>query len=204
MPVSPPSQQIEPSGSASSTSSIIRPFENAKGLLVLIPDKIDVEEEARLYEELCDSPVDRSNIPPLPPSPREAPSIFSRDIWLGDNKGESQAFTQSVEISGWTSVGDKAGGAYIVFDCAIKTKEGTTIHVHKRYSAFAELYAELRATLPRSQQHFVPTLPPKSPLSKFRSAFLERRRRLLQYWLSAVLLHPDIGGYQAVREWVMS
>ena len=35
-----------------------------------------------------------------------------------------------------------------VFDCAISTKEGTVIHVLKRYSAFAELHARLRASLP--------------------------------------------------------
>ena len=30
------------------------PFQNTTGLLVLIPDKIDVEEESRFYDELCD------------------------------------------------------------------------------------------------------------------------------------------------------
>ncbi|GBE86177.1 hypothetical protein SCP_0900540 [Sparassis crispa] len=198
-----PSKQLEQS--SSSQEGLVRPFENAKGLLVVLPDTIDVEEEARLYDELCDTPINSSTIPPSPPhSPREAQSVFSRDIWLGDNSGESLTFTRSVEIGGWTSVGDKLGGAYVVYDCAIRTKEGIVIHVHKRYSAFAELYAKLRATLPESQQHFVPLLPPKSPLAKFRSTFLDHRRRQLQYWLSAVLLHPEIGGCQAVREWVMN
>lgn len=179
-----------------------RPFEDAKGLLVVLPDKIDIEEETRLYDELCDSPVDV----PLQRqrSPLEAPSIFSRDIWLSDNSGESQAFARGVEVVGWTSVGDKRGGAYIVYDCAIKTKEGTIIHVHKRYSAFAELHARLCATLSESQRHYVPHLPPKYPLAKFRPTFLDHRRRLLQHWLSSVLLHPEIGGCQAVRDWVMN
>ncbi|KAI0925205.1 hypothetical protein AcW1_007075 [Taiwanofungus camphoratus] len=181
------------------------PFENAKGLLVILPDKIDVEEESRLYEELCESPDDNSFAPPQSPprSSRGTPSVFSRDIWLGDNSGESQTFARDIEIVGWTSVGDRRGGAYIVYDCAIRTKEGTIIHVHKRYSAFSQLYARLRATLPEHQQHFIPTLPPKYPLAKFRPTFLDRRRRLLQHWLSSVLLHPDIGGCQAVREWVI-
>lgn len=48
-----------------------------------------------------------------PSSPRAAASIFSKDIWLGDNLGESLAFARDVRISGWTSVGDKLGGAYI-------------------------------------------------------------------------------------------
>ena len=41
------------------------------------------------------------------------PSIFSDDIWLGDNSGASTLFARQVEIRGWTSVGDKLGGAYI-------------------------------------------------------------------------------------------
>ena len=39
-----------------------RPFEHAEGLIEVLPDKIDVEEEARLYEELCDvSPCDMTD-----------------------------------------------------------------------------------------------------------------------------------------------
>lgn len=41
------------------------------------------------------------------------PSIFSNDIWLGDNSGASSLFAREVEIRGWTNVGDKLGGAYI-------------------------------------------------------------------------------------------
>ncbi|THG94516.1 hypothetical protein EW026_g6972 [Hermanssonia centrifuga] len=137
------------------------------------------------------------------------PSVFSAEdapsIWLADNSnsGSSTGFARDVHIAGWTHVGDKLGGAYIVYDCAITTKEGTVMHTHKRYSAFAQLYAHLRATLPAAQQRFVPPLPPKNPLSKFRATFLDRRRRALQHWLASVLLHPDVGGCEAVRQWVM-
>jgi hypothetical protein len=48
-----------------------------------------------------------------PSSPNGPPSVFSNDIYLGDNSGESLAFARDVRISGWTSVGDKLGGAYI-------------------------------------------------------------------------------------------
>jgi len=41
------------------------------------------------------------------------PSVFSNDIWLSDNSGSSGLFAREVEIRGWTSVGDKLGGAYI-------------------------------------------------------------------------------------------
>ncbi|EIW58871.1 uncharacterized protein TRAVEDRAFT_149304 [Trametes versicolor FP-101664 SS1] len=195
--------------SSSSEPSPARGPANTKGLLVLLPDRINIEEEAQFYDDIVDSastvegdyPFDQDDSPPL--SPHEAPSIFSHDIWLGDNSGESQAFARNVEIAGWTSVGDRQGGAYVVYDCVITTKEGLGIHALKRYSAFAQLYARLRATLPASQQSYIPSLPPKAPLAKFRPAFLDRRRRLLQHWLSAILLHPEMGGCQAVREWVM-
>ncbi|KAI0766903.1 Phox homologous domain-containing protein [Trametes elegans] len=197
---SPPSHSAESSEASSGTGN---------GLLVLIPDRIDVEEEARFYDDIVDSastnegdyPYGQDDSPPL--SPHEGQSIFSRDIWLGDNSGESQAFARNVEIAGWTSVGDKRGGAYVVYDCVITTKEGLVVHALKRYSAFAELYAKLRATLPVSQQAYIPSLPPKAPLAKFRPTFLDRRRRLLQHWLSAIILHPEMGGCQAVRDWVM-
>ncbi|KAG6374620.1 Phox-like protein [Boletus reticuloceps] len=176
------------SSSSVPSSSSHHPFQNATGLLVVIPDKIDVEEESRFYDELCDELDGRS----LHQS-QGAPSVFSHDIWLGDSSGESQAFARGVQISGWTHVGDKLGGAYVVYDCVIRTKESTTIHAHKRYSAFVQLYQALRRSLPPHQQHFIPPLPPKSPLSRYRPAFLDHRRRQLQYWLSAVLLHPEIG-----------
>ncbi|OSD00136.1 Phox-like protein [Trametes coccinea BRFM310] len=198
-----------PSHSAESSESTGHPSGSSRSLLVLLPNKIDIEEEARFYEDIVDSastvggdyPYGQDDSPPL--SPHEAQSIFSRDIWLGDNSGESQAFARNVEIAGWTSVGDKRGGAYVVYDCVITTKEGLVVHALKRYSAFAQLYARLKATLPANQHAYVPSLPPKAPLAKFRPTFLDRRRRLLQHWLSAILLHPEIGGCQAVREWVM-
>jgi len=191
---------------SSTRDTPVHPFQNSKGLLVIIPNKIDIEEEARLYNEICNS-ADTATFDPSvldsPQSPKGEPSIFSNDIWLGDNLGGSHAFARDVKVCGWTSVGDKRGGAYIVYDCAISVKEGTVIHVHKRYSAFAELHSRLRATLPSYQQCLIPTLPPKSPLAKFRPTFLERRRRLLQHWLSSIFLHPDIGSCQTVRDWLM-
>ncbi|KAJ7439769.1 Phox homologous domain-containing protein [Mycena latifolia] len=173
--------------------------------LEILPNRIDVEEESRLYDDLV---FDESPIEPRPPprsySPIAPPSVFSHDIWLGDNSGESAAFAREVKISGWTSVGDALGGAYVVYDCVMKTKEGTQIHAHKRYSDFAALELQLLRTLPRAHRAFVPELPPKAPLARYRSAFLARRRLALEHWLAAVLLHPDLGGCEAVRHWVMS
>jgi hypothetical protein len=44
---------IKISQMAAESSSPVHPFANSKQLLEVIPDKIDVEEESRLYDELC-------------------------------------------------------------------------------------------------------------------------------------------------------
>jgi len=95
--------------------------------LVIIPDNgIDVEEESRLYDELCEVLLSYyilffiSRLQDLNsaahtrkrPSLNGPPSVFSNDIYLGDNSGESLS-ARDVRISGWTSVGDKLGDAYI-------------------------------------------------------------------------------------------
>jgi len=176
--------------SAASTSSV----HHSRDLLMLIPNETSVKEG---------TPFNNSQAYRRPDSPPGPPSIISKEIWLGDNSGESLAFARDVNISGWTNVGDKLGGAYVVYDCVIKTKEGTTMHAHKRYSAFAQLHSSLRRNLPRHQLNFVPPLPSRTPLARYRPTFLDQRRRLLHYWLSAILLHPEIGGSQPVRQWIM-
>ncbi|KAJ7181544.1 hypothetical protein C8R43DRAFT_969499 [Mycena crocata] len=187
------------------SSAFPHPFAHTNNTLEIIPTGIDVDEESRLYDDLV---FDESPIEPRPQKqyslPIAPPSVSSNDIWLGDNIGESAAFAREVKLGGWTSVGDTLGGAYVVYDCVIKTKEGTAIHAHKRYSDFAALELQLLRTLPRSQRSFVPELPPRAPLARYRSAFLSRRRIALEHWLAAVLLHPDVGGCEAVRRWVMN
>ncbi|KIY67921.1 Phox-like protein [Cylindrobasidium torrendii FP15055 ss-10] len=188
------------------TPTMAHPFAHTKARLEIIPNKIDIEEESRLYDALCENDDYSFGIRREPRVSLDYnASLFSREsqsIWLADNVGESATFARDVKISGWTSVGD-AGTGYVVYDCVIKTKEGTVIHAHKRYSGFESLDRALRKTLSRTQRRLVPELPPKAPLSRYRPAFLDRRRVLLQHWLSSVLLHPDIGGSKAVRLWVM-
>ncbi|KAJ7157696.1 Phox homologous domain-containing protein [Mycena crocata] len=187
------------------SSAQMHPFSHTKSRLEIIPKGIDVEEESRLYDDLV---FDESPTEPRPPqrsySPIGPPSVFSNDIWLGDSTGDSTVFAREVKISGWTRLGDALGGAYVVYDCVMKTKEGTLIHAHKRYSDFVTLEHQLLRTLPRSQRSFVPELPPKAPLARYRAAFLANRLRGLEHWLSSVLLHPDVGSCEAVRRWVMS
>ena len=102
------------------------------------------------------------------PRPRSIPpeSIFSADIFLADNTSSTSSllFAQNVRISGWSTVGDAVGGtgkallssivigkgagAYVVYDVVITTREGTTMHVLKRSTAFERLWGALRRTLP--------------------------------------------------------
>ncbi|KAF7327178.1 PX domain protein [Mycena kentingensis (nom. inval.)] len=182
----------------------LHPFANSTSRIEIIPAGIDVEEEARLYDDIVFDESPTTPRHPYSPHARGPPSIFSNDIWLGDSIGESTTFARGVEISGWTSVGDVRGGAYVVYDCVVKTKEGISIHAHKRYSDFVRLEAELLRTLPPSFRAVVPSLPPKAPLARYRAAFLARRRRGLEHWLAAVLLHPDVGGCEAARRWIVS
>ncbi|KDQ49196.1 hypothetical protein JAAARDRAFT_187158 [Jaapia argillacea MUCL 33604] len=206
MSLSPSPQSGPSSHSVPRPATPTHPFRGSHNLLEVIPNGIDVEEESRLYEELCESPethTPTSNTPTKSGPRRHAPSVLSNDIWLGDNSGSSSTFARDVKISGWTNVGDKLGGAYVVFDCVIRTKEETSIHVHKRYSDFERLYSDLVHTLPRNRRHLIPALPPKSALAKYRPAFLDKRRRQLELWLASVVLHPDVGGCTAVGRWVM-
>lgn len=54
-----------------------------------------------------------------------------------------------------------------------------------RYSEFLSLREKLIFTFPHSEQ-FLPPLPPKSFISRFRPKFLESRRQGLSYFLSYV------------------
>jgi hypothetical protein len=125
----PSSSSLDLPSASPSQQDLFHQNADRKSVLVLIPNKIDVAEESRLYDALCtvcsitfagpchaqdkkqlqdhDVGSSRNRSSPTPPS------IISRDIWLGDNSGESLTFARDVKISGWTHVGDKLGGAYI-------------------------------------------------------------------------------------------
>ncbi|CAE6475951.1 unnamed protein product [Rhizoctonia solani] len=189
-----------------SSTSTSHPFAGSSGLIQVIPSTIHdlIEEEARLWDEFpADNRVDMSGRV-SPPGSMANHSVFSNDIWLGDNCGNAdRTFARDVQLVGWASVGDSISTGYVVYDCAIRTKEGVTIHSHKRYNSFVELERTLRHTLPPHVIHNIPALPPKNAFAKYRPAFLDSRRRKLQTWLATVLMHPDIGGCSTVREWIL-
>ncbi|KAG1725021.1 uncharacterized protein EDB91DRAFT_1062483, partial [Suillus paluster] len=71
------------------------------------------------------------------------------------------------------------------------------IHAHERYNDVVQLYDALKHSLPVPSTPFHPSLQKVTLLA--RPALLDRRQRQLQYWLGAVLLHPEIGACRTVR-----
>jgi hypothetical protein len=49
----------------------------------------------------------------------------------------------------------------------------------------------------------MPKLPPKKVVGKFRPAFVEKRRRELEYFLEWVVAHPIIGDSPVVVQWFL-
>lgn len=107
-----------------------------------------------------------------------------------------------------------------VYDCCITTRDGLKLHTHKRYSSFVQLHTRLSSSLPvrlsprdsfscadllqPNLTRLLPSLPPKSPFARYRPQFLLSRKNQLEEWLSHVLLHPDLGGTQVVKDWVLA
>ncbi|KAF9004380.1 hypothetical protein BDQ17DRAFT_1355012 [Cyathus striatus] len=198
------------------------PFANSTAKLEVLKNggEIDVEEESRLYDEIYGT-WDGDDDVVSPPSPTFLPqgtssaSIFSKDIYLADNTGNSSgAFARDVRITGWSQVGEldsrksprlgsmSSGLIGTVYDIKITTKSNTTIHLLKRYTDFSRLHTTLLRTLPPSLHPHV-RLCRRKHLCEVSPVFLDRRRRMLQFWLACVLLHPEVGGCECVRGWVV-
>ncbi|KAM3454453.1 hypothetical protein NHJ6243_008862 [Beauveria neobassiana] len=93
-------------------------------------------------------------------------------------------WAKSVEIVDYTVVngGATSIGAFVVWNVRVETLQGSYMNVRKRYSEFDTLRYRLMKSFPNFDAA-VPSLPPKSVISKFRPKFLEKRRAGLQYFL---------------------
>jgi len=135
---------------------------------------------------------DVMHVPDNPkPYPRGGGPVSPRKSTMG----ESQVGSLNKVSSG--------SGAYVVYDIVITTREGTTMKILRRYSSFEELWDGLMASLATHLHSHIPILPPKAPFARFRPAFIEKRRQLLEFWLTRVLLHPELGGRKVVKDWVL-
>ncbi|KAG9084156.1 hypothetical protein FRC06_004192, partial [Ceratobasidium sp. 370] len=121
----------EPNGAlARSESGPAHPFAQSNGLVQIIrPTVTDlIEEEARFWDEFTTDDGNRSGANTSgrvsPPGSVANRSIFSNDIWLDDNCGNAdRTFARDVQLVGWANVGDNISTGYVVYDCAIRTKE---------------------------------------------------------------------------------
>ncbi|KAM3515420.1 hypothetical protein MY11210_000982 [Beauveria gryllotalpidicola] len=138
------------------------------------------------------------NMPSRAARPRAA-SVQSSDssgrptgaILLLDHEADDDAqdrnnacWARSVEIVDYTVVngGATSIGAFVVWNVRVETLQGSYMNIRKRYSEFDTLRYRLIKSFPNSDAA-VPSLPPKSVISKFRPKFLEKRRAGLQYFL---------------------
>ncbi|KAG1336723.1 hypothetical protein G6F63_009397 [Rhizopus arrhizus] len=76
-------------------------------------------------------------------------------------------------------------GSYICYSCTIFSDKGTPITVRKRYSDFVELREELIKNYNYLRKS-IPKLPPKKVVGKFTPAFVEQRRRELEYFFKYI------------------
>ncbi|CAG8800441.1 38430_t:CDS:2 [Gigaspora margarita] len=138
------------------------------------------------------------NVPSLALSSLSSQSTSAYHISLLRHKA-ANLFAQKVNVSNPIRIG--AGyGSYIAYTCTVKSQEGASIIVRKRYSDFVKLREQLIKAYPKFRK-LIPSLPPKRVMGKFMPEFIEKRRKGLEYFLAYVLLHPILGPTAVVRRW---
>ncbi|KAI1320191.1 hypothetical protein EDD11_001796 [Mortierella claussenii] len=78
----------------------------------------------------------------------------------------------------------------------------TSSGLHSRQASTAST-ASLSSVSCNSLIRGMPKLPPKKMVGKFRPAFVEKRRRELEYFLEWVIAHPIIGDCPVVVQWFL-
>ncbi|KAK9710049.1 hypothetical protein K7432_008682 [Basidiobolus ranarum] len=114
---------------------------------------------------------------------------------------QSEVFAEDVTVTNPVKIGTGVG-SYTAYTCITKTSRGGTITVKKRYSEFVML-RKLVIKYFKPFKRGIPKLPEKKTVGRFNPAFIESRRKGLEYFLAYVLLHPIIGGSAIVRKWSM-
>ncbi|BFZ63061.1 Restriction of telomere capping protein 5 [Saitoella coloradoensis] len=166
----------------------------------------DNENGLDVDEDLTSPGFMSSSLPALPthsharPDPDPCPDMIAiidhSDPSFSDPTGAGEPFAQHVTLTDPQIV----GGKYVAYLCTVTTPQGTEIQCRKRYSEFRALEGMLKVSYPVIVRS-LPRFPGKSVVQKFRAEFVDRRRRRLEFWLSCVLLHPNLGGSTVVRKW---
>ncbi|KAK9234378.1 Phox homologous domain-containing protein [Lipomyces kononenkoae] len=148
---------------------------------------------------IAGSPGDPHDLTPVDPIP-----ITLVDHSMDDGDANCQMWARSAWVGDYSIVaGTGKAGAYVTWLCVIDTVEGRTIRFRKRYSEFCQLQTALADEF-KSLRAAIPGLPPKSIISKFRPAFLEERRRGLEYFLACIVLNPVFAGSTVVQDFMSS
>lgn len=114
-------------------------------------------------------------------------------------------WAKSVEVTDHVVVNGSATniGAFVVWNIRVETLSGSYMNIRKRYSEFDDFRQQLIHSFPNFEAA-VPSLPPKSVISKFRPRFLEKRRAGLQYFLNCILLNPEFSGSPVLKEFLFN
>ncbi|KAK2048172.1 PX domain-containing protein [Colletotrichum somersetense] len=133
-------------------------------------------------------------------------AITMHDNEASDVNGRNRAcWAKSVEITDYVVVNGSATniGAFVVWNIRVETLQGSYMNIRKRYSEFDDLRERLVKTFPNFEAA-VPTLPPKSVISKFRPRFLDKRRSGLQYFLNCIMLNPEFSSSPVLKDFLFS
>ncbi|KAF4124910.1 PX protein [Geosmithia morbida] len=123
------------------------------------------------------------------PSNQSSDSLPAGAITLRDNETledddrNTACWARSVEIVDHIVVGGSTIsniGAFVVWIIRVETLTGSYMNIRKRYSEFDDFRHRLIVTFPNFETT-IPSLPPKSVISKFQPRFLERRRAAVYY-----------------------
>ncbi|KAK9459866.1 Phox homologous domain-containing protein [Lipomyces oligophaga] len=141
-------------------------------------------------------PYDLALVDPVP--------IAMVDHSMDDDASSGKMWARSAWVGDFSIVsGATKASTYVSWLCVIETVERRTIKFRKRYSEFVALQTALCKEYPLLRAA-IPGLPPKSIISKFRPAFLEERRRGLEFFLACIILNPVFTGSQVVKEFISS
>ncbi|PFH56787.1 hypothetical protein XA68_15982 [Ophiocordyceps unilateralis] len=134
------------------------------------------------------------------------PAITLRDNDTIEHSDRNAAcWARGVDVVNYTVVNGSATniGAFVVWIVRVQTLNGGHINIRKRYSEFEGLRAQLIQSFPGFEAA-VPVLPPKSFISRFRPAFLDKRRAGLQYFLHCIILNPEFSASPVLRDFLFS
>ncbi|SAM00212.1 hypothetical protein [Absidia glauca] len=128
------------------------------------------------------------------------PGALAQINFYKDDREGGQSFASDAIVDHPLRIG-VGYGSYICYNCTVFSNKGTPITIRKRYSDFVNMRQQLIKLYPPMASS-IPKLPPKKIVKKFDPAFVEQRRRELEYFFKYIVLHPTLGSTSAVKQWI--